>query len=238
MKALETYEQALTFLGAEVATQDEYIHTLYTAKVRQRFSSHDNSNLQPQVADDPSTELQARKAVEIIARKRNNKALLEFVKTGRLGDMEMDVGEAYRLFGVEDRTIDDDTVLVSYQIAMDDNPGNVENLGKALKAIADDRQSSKIRQLIQGGSEQMKASAETPVGLENIGNTCYLNSLLQYFFTVSELRKIVLAFDQYKQELGIAEMRSKKVGRLDAKPRQVEMAQKCMTLCNTCFAPC
>lgn len=31
--ALETYEQALTFLNAEIGTADEYIYPLYTAKV-------------------------------------------------------------------------------------------------------------------------------------------------------------------------------------------------------------
>ena len=234
---METYEQALTFLSAEIATQDEYIHSLYTAKVRLLRLSEEDADSSPQVHDDPSTEVQARKAVELIARKRNNKALLEFVKTGRMGDMEMDVGEAYRLFQIEDRTIDDDTIIVSYQVAMDDNPGNVEELGRAIKAIADDRQSGKLRQLIQGPGGTMKASAETPVGLENIGNTCYLNSLLQYFFTVSELRKIVLEFDEYKQQLGDAEMQLKKVGRLDAKPQQVETAQKCMAYSNTCLLP-
>ena len=183
-----------------------------------------------QIADDSSTEPKARTAVEIIARKRNNKALLEFVKTGRLGNAEMDVGDAYRMLQIEDRTTGDDMVIACYQVAIDDNPGNVEDLGRAIKAIANDRQSGTLRQLIQGSMS--KASAETPVGLENIGNTCYLNSLLQYFFTVKELRKIVLEFDEYKQTLGDAEMRRKKVGRLDVKPQQVETAQKCMSSCG------
>lgn len=36
-----------------------------------------------------------------------------------------------------------------------------------------------------------------PVGLDNIRNTCYLNSILQYLFTVTEIRKIVLQYDDY-----------------------------------------
>ena len=36
-----------------------------------------------------------------------------------------------------------------------------------------------------------------PVGLDNIRNTCYLNSILQYLFTVKEIRKIVLEYDRY-----------------------------------------
>ena len=40
-----------------------------------------------------------------------------------------------------------------------------------------------------------------PVGLLNIGNTCYLNSLLQYLFTVKAVREIVLNHDKYNLEL-------------------------------------
>jgi ubiquitin C-terminal hydrolase len=34
-----------------------------------------------------------------------------------------------------------------------------------------------------------------PPGLDNLRNTCYLNSILQYFFTVNAVRDIVLNFD-------------------------------------------
>ena len=37
-----------------------------------------------------------------------------------------------------------------------------------------------------------------PVGLNNIGNTCYLNSLLQYLYTVEAVRDIVLNFDEVR----------------------------------------
>jgi ubiquitin carboxyl-terminal hydrolase 25/28 len=148
--------------------------------------------------------------------------LLEFVKTGRMGDMPMDLVEAYRMFGIDDRTTGDDWLVTCYNLAVEDNPGNIEQINRAIKAIADDRKTDMLQKLVGG-----KASAETPVGLQNIGNTCYLNSLLQYFFTVTILKKIVLDFDQYKQKLDDAEIRSKKVGRLAVKPQQVETAQKC-----------
>ncbi len=41
------------------------------------------------------------------------------------------------------------------------------------------------------------ANLALPVGLENIRNTCYLNSILQYLFTVKPIREIVLDIDQY-----------------------------------------
>ncbi|KAI0381368.1 cysteine proteinase [Hypomontagnella monticulosa] len=42
---------------------------------------------------------------------------------------------------------------------------------------------------------------DTPPGLKNIGNTCYLNSLLQYFYNVKVVRDLVLNFDQIKLDL-------------------------------------
>lgn len=42
--------------------------------------------------------------------------------------------------------------------------------------------------------------SEWPVGLDNIGNTCYLNSLLQYYFSIKPLRDTILSFDEVFEE--------------------------------------
>ncbi|KAG0258253.1 ubiquitin-specific protease ubp2 [Mortierella polycephala] len=42
--------------------------------------------------------------------------------------------------------------------------------------------------------------SQNPVGLSNIGNTCYLNSLLQYIYTVNEIRETVLNMEAYVED--------------------------------------
>jgi ubiquitin carboxyl-terminal hydrolase 25/28 len=74
------------------------------------------------------------------------------------------------------------------------------------------------------------------VGLENIGNTCYLNSLLQFYFTVKPLRDMVLNFEDFKMELTEENLRQKRVGSRKVKGDEVRRAQKCTHV--PCLNPC
>jgi len=48
---------------------------------------------------------------------------------------------------------------------------------------------------------EVAPSMDVPPGIYNIGNTCYLNSLLQYFFNVVPVRQLLKEFDSFKLEL-------------------------------------
>ncbi|KAK8050291.1 hypothetical protein PG994_012021 [Apiospora phragmitis] len=52
----------------------------------------------------------------------------------------------------------------------------------------------------------------TPPGLHNIGNTCYLNSLLQYFYNVKPIRDVVLHHDQDRLELTPESVGARRIG--------------------------
>ncbi|KAM3542721.1 hypothetical protein ARSEF1564_004381 [Beauveria bassiana] len=51
-----------------------------------------------------------------------------------------------------------------------------------------------------------------PVGLDNIGNTCYLNSLLQYLFTVKPVRDVVFNYDDIKLGLSEDAIENRRIG--------------------------
>ncbi|KAL7951448.1 hypothetical protein V8C42DRAFT_304114 [Trichoderma barbatum] len=61
-------------------------------------------------------------------------------------------------------------------------------------------------------SEPRATNLSLPVGLHNIGNTCYLNSLLQYLFTVKPIRDIVFNYDSLRLDLNDESIQERRLG--------------------------
>lgn len=75
--------------------------------------------------------------------------------------------------------------------------------------------------------EVVPVSLDRPAGLQNIGNTCYLNSLLQYFFTIRELREVVLAFERYKDDSADSDAApAKRVGGREISRKEIERSKR------------
>ena len=140
----------------------------------------------------------------------------------------MDVGQAYVRLGISDRTIDDDTILATYNLLVTDTPAQIDDLKRALTAIAKSKSSRRIHDFLNSGfiSSEHTAS-EWPVGLANIGNTCYLNSLLQFYFTIKPLRDLVLNIDRFKMPTDEESLNSKRVGSRNISKKEVDRAQQC-----------
>ncbi|MCJ1432616.1 ubiquitin-specific protease ubp2 [Xylographa pallens] len=206
---VKTYEQALSWLGATDDMVDEFLVSMYGVKVH----------------ESPANEELARQCMVLIAEQRKSTGLKAWLETGQLGEMEMDFGQAYTRLGIGDRTIDDDLVITSYNINMQETPSQIKDLKRALAAIAKSRNSFYLQSFLDSSASERKVS-EWPVGLENIGNTCYLNSLLQFYFTVKPLRDLVLNFDQYKMQLDDSAFYKKQVGSRKVSKKEVERAQR------------
>lgn len=140
----------------------------------------------------------------------------------------MDIAHAYNRVEVLDRTIDDETILSAYKLHVSEAPSQTNELRSALTSIAKSRKSKLLQNFLNSGMASSEyPPSEWPVGLQNIGNTCYLNSLLQFYFTVRPLRDLVLNFDQHKMEIEGASLTNKRVGSRKVSRKEVERAQRC-----------
>lgn len=101
------------------------------------------------------------------------------------------IDRAYELLQVSD-AIDDGLIVVGYQVYASETTTRGHLLRLALEALAEARDSTYLRRFLQG-DDPVPSDATLPRGLENIGNTCYLNSLLQYVCWMAPIRDMVRA---------------------------------------------
>ena len=138
----------------------------------------------------------------------------------------MDIGQAYTRLNVTDRTVSDDLILTTYDVIVEEQPSQIHELNRALTAIAKSRNSPLLKDRLGIDDAKQYNLSEWPVGIDNIGNTCYLNSLLQFYFTIKPLRDLVLNIDEYKMTVDEESLRSKRVGSRNVSKKEVDRAQR------------
>jgi ubiquitin carboxyl-terminal hydrolase 25/28 len=147
-----------------------------------------------------------------------------------MDEPEMDLGDAYAVYRVPDRSAAIDLDVLNTQLAICE-PGEKPKFEKAYALIQQD-------QVQRFGSNPNNANLPDvrrnnfaldtwPVGLRNIGNTCYLNSVLQFLFTVKPLRDLILDCEKHMEDPSPEALKEKKVGRQAVTVERVLVAQKC-----------
>ncbi|WFD45374.1 ubiquitinyl hydrolase 1 [Malassezia psittaci] len=130
------------------------------------------------------------RAMQILAQYYTSAALQARLDQGVITD----VNQAYQLIQ-SSKDIDDSLVVMAFEVYMAETQSRQELLRTALQAIAKDRNSNYLHRYLAGDTrspEQAIKPQSEPRGLQNIGNTCYLNSVLQYFFHLTLIRTMVL----------------------------------------------
>jgi ubiquitin carboxyl-terminal hydrolase 25/28 len=148
-----------------------------------------------------------------------------------MSEPEMGLDEAYALFSISaisDRKAVDLSVLESTVVV--DSSGDVEKLRKAYKLIEQDQRqnyNNAAEKPREPGARINDIPLDTwPVGCRNIGNTCYLNSVLQFLFTIKPLRDLILKYEDHLQDPSAAALEGKKVGRTIVTAERVATAQR------------
>ncbi|KAF2166323.1 hypothetical protein M409DRAFT_66774 [Zasmidium cellare ATCC 36951] len=203
-QTMDTYEDALAWLGngANKDTADDMLLSLVAVKT----------------GDSKSNDELAQKAISIIARERKSEALNSWLVSGTTGGYEMTPEEALRHFGFEGKIsdIDRSVLTTTIEFARQDRPS--EQTDKAIAALQ--------KAMAIGAAAKLYPAETWPAGLESHGNTCYLNSLLQYYFSVAPLRNIVLNYDDYKLDTTKYHEKHERVGYLNISMVEIKGGQR------------
>jgi ubiquitin carboxyl-terminal hydrolase 25/28 len=179
----------------------------------------------------------AKQALLTIAKERGSFELFDYYESQTFGTVqEMDLDSACGLIGV-DKSMDEYSMLAIFEIRLKDNPGEILELRQALRTIGNSAQSRLIPGFLKTGVKELAESHYIiwPVGLNNIGNTCYLNSLLQYYFTITPLRTAVLGFIESCQDSVSTDLVHKKVGGRHVPDWEAKRAQEFVKLLAELF---
>ncbi|KAK4683835.1 hypothetical protein P7C73_g6382, partial [Tremellales sp. Uapishka_1] len=177
-----TVEQAST-IGVDAAeVPQDYLLTLHKAAFQAATKAEERSAI--------------AEALVLVGKSRKDELM---IKLGSSGQIMLSVDEAYSALSAPKDSIDDGLIM-QYEMAVEDYPGKKDHYRMCLDIIANDPQNERraIKTFLETGTkgEDAPVRRDIPVGLQNIGNTCYLNSILQYLYSIKPVREAILAFEQ------------------------------------------
>ncbi|QLL33947.1 hypothetical protein HG536_0F02720 [Torulaspora globosa] len=176
-------------LEVDESVDDDIIETAYSIKVN----------------DSPGLKIDCDRSLYTVATDKRSLRLFNFL-TQQCPEFEEYYGptnlsyfEALNLLQLNENA-KDETILEVFQRMWNQEPvlesDHFLKLRSALAKIGLERNSRLILHFLSSGTIDASClPADTwPAGLNNIGNTCYLNSLLQYYFSIAPLRDYVLGY--------------------------------------------
>ena len=183
--------QAYDTLSIDESVDEDIIKTAYSVKIN----------------DSPGLKLDCDRALYTIAISKKSLDLFNFLTDEcpqfltYYGAEQLDYQEALKLLQVNENASDETILKIFKQKWFDESvyePDQFLTLKAALTKISIERNSNLISNfLLTGTIDPNSLPPENwPTGINNIGNTCYLNSLLQYYFSIAPLRRYILDYQK------------------------------------------
>ncbi|TFK56339.1 cysteine proteinase [Heliocybe sulcata] len=133
-------------------------------------------------------------ALRVVGQARGSRALVEMARSEEKEGMGPE--KAYSTLEVP-ADVDEEMLLTVYAMRVEERPHQAEAMREAVGVIAEVRDSARLKRFWETGVDPGPIGPlvppDMPRGLNQLGNTCYLNSLLQYFYTIKDLRDAVSA---------------------------------------------
>lgn len=181
--------QAYSELEIDESVDDDIVQTAYTIKVN----------------DSPGLKLECTKALYTIALHKRSMTLFNFLIdqcplfSKYYGPEKYSYREALNMIQVNENASDEVILKIFQQKWEHESLLSVDqllNLKAALSKICFETNSKLIANFMETGliDPNCLPPENWPTGLNNIGNTCYLNSLLQYYFAIAPLREYICQY--------------------------------------------
>ncbi|KAL3232316.1 Ubiquitin carboxyl-terminal hydrolase 2 [Nakaseomyces bracarensis] len=184
-------QQAYDVLEIDESVDDDIIQTAYTVKIN----------------DSPGLKIDCDRGLFTIASVKRSLMLYNFLFDQcpefqtYYGPNRYSYQQALNVLQVNENA-PDSTLLNIFQQKWSQSPisepDQLLNIKSALMKIGLERNSKLVINYLETGTIDPNClpAENWPMGINNIGNTCYLNSLLQYYFSISPLREYITEYQQ------------------------------------------
>ncbi|KAG5420410.1 UBP2 [Candida metapsilosis] len=216
---------ALSELQVEEITEDDVVVTAYEFKA--------DDLLQQNGFNAEANEIVfLNKALASVAINRRSYILLNYLETKlphyvKVPGMEqMTIAKAYELLNANGKTSEFE-IISNFQSKALSTEVDIRELRFAMRSIAEFRKSEILMNFVKTGKidSSLLPAENWPAGLDNIGNTCYLNSLLQYYFCIKPLCDLVLRFNE--DDFDLEEFsKSRKIGGRKVETSEIERSNQ------------